>query len=60
MITIIRKPEEVYKEAYEKLKFKHECYELLIDKSQEKVKKLEEENDAYKILLKNKLNKEEK
>lgn len=60
MVRIIRKPEDVLKEAYEKLKFKHECYELLIDRLEEKVKRLEEENNAYKILLRDKLNEEEK
>lgn len=55
MVRIIRKPEDVYKEAYEKLKFKNECYDLLIDRLNEKVKRLEEENNAYKILLKDKL-----
>ena len=60
MVTIIRKPEDVLEEAYEKLKFKNECYELLIDGLQEKVKQLEEENNAYKILLRDKLSEEER
>ncbi len=59
MVTIIRKPEDVYAEAYKKIKLKNECYELLIDRLQEKVKQLEEKNNAYKILLRDKLKVEE-
>lgn len=59
MITIIRSPIDEYKDAYKKEKFKRECYELLIDSYEKKIKQLDKENQAYKILLKKELNNRE-
>lgn len=55
MITIIKSGIDFYKEKYEQLEKKCKFQELLIEKYENKIDSLKEENNAYKILLKNKL-----
>ena len=58
MVTIIRNPVDEYKIAYEKIKWKLEIAEGFNERYEKYIKKLEEENRAYKILLKDKLEEE--
>ena len=58
MVTIIRNPIDEYRIAYEKTKWKLEIAEAFNERYEKKIKRLEEENKAYRILLKDKLEKE--
>lgn len=55
MVTIIRSPIDEYRIAYEKTKEKLEFAELFNERYEKQIKRLKEENKAYKILLKEKL-----
>ena len=57
MIKFFRSAADENRIKYERQKFLNECYEIIIDAQAEKIRKLKEENNAYKILLTKKLNK---
>lgn len=57
MIVYIKSLAEQYKDDYNKLKFKYDYYKILVESQDRKIKELEEELNAYKILLKKELNK---
>lgn len=51
MIKFCRSAADENRIKYERQKFLNECYEIIIDAQAEKIIKLKEENNAYKILL---------
>ena len=51
---------DTYKDLYKKEKMKNNLNELLVESLDKKIKKLQKENEAYKILLKKELNEESK
>ena len=57
MIKFCRSAADENRIKYERQKFLNECYEKIIDAQAEKIIKLKEENNAYKILLTKELNK---
>ena len=57
MVKFCRSAVDEYSIKYERQKFLNECYEIIIDAQAEKIRKLKEENNAYKILLTKELNK---
>ena len=59
MVTIIRSEIDIYKEAYKEMKFRCEIAETFNKRYEEQIKILQEENNAYKILLRKQLGGEE-
>lgn len=55
MITFIRTPADIYKKAYEDMKFKYEIAEAFNERYEKQIKQLKEQNEAYKVLLKKQL-----
>lgn len=55
MVRIIRSAIDEYKDAYEKMKWRCEIAELFNERYEKKIKQLEKENNAYKVLLKKQL-----
>lgn len=55
MIAIIKSLADTYKEENQKLKLKCEIYEEYIKALERQRNKLRDENNAYKVLLKNQL-----
>ena len=60
MIVMCKSLVDTYKDLYKKEKMKNNLNELLVESLDKKIKKLEKENGAYKILLKKELNEESK
>lgn len=59
MIVMCKSLIDTYKDLYKKEKKKNNLNELLIENLNKRIEKLDKENEAYKILLKKDLNKEE-
>ena len=55
MVTVIRSLADTYKEENKRLKLKCEIYGEYIDLLEKRKAELEEENNAYRILLKKQL-----
>ena len=55
MIAIIKSLADTYKEENKRLKLRCEIYEKYIDALEKQRGKLKNENNAYRILLKNQL-----
>jgi hypothetical protein len=60
MIVMCKSLVDTYKDLYKKEKMKNNLNELLVESLDKRIKKLEKENEAYKILLKKELNEESK
>lgn len=60
MIVMYKSLDDTYKDLYKKEKMKNNLNELLVESLDKRIKKLEKENEAYKILLKKELNEESK
>lgn len=60
MIVMCKSLIDTYKDLYKKEKMKNNLNELLVESLNKRIEKLEKENEAYKILLKKKLNEESK
>lgn len=60
MIVMCKSLIDTYKDLYKKEKMKNNLNELLVESLDKRIKKLEKENEAYKILLKKELNEESK
>lgn len=60
MIVMCKSLIDTYKDLYQKEKMENNLNKLLIESLNKRIKNLEEENEAYKILLKKELNKESK
>ena len=58
MVVMCKSLIDTYKDLYKKEKMKNELFEILMESQNKKIQKLEQENKAYKILLKEKLSKE--
>lgn len=55
MVTIIRSEIDIYKQAYQDMKIKCEISEKINIRYEQQIKELQEENNAYKILLRKQL-----
>ncbi len=55
MVTIIRSEIDIYKQAYRDMKIKCEIAEKINTRYEQQIKELQEENNAYKILLRKQL-----
>lgn len=60
MIVMCKSLIDTYKDLYEKEKIKNNLNELLIESLNKRIKRIEKENEAYKILLKKELKEESK
>lgn len=58
MVVVCKSAVDEYKEKYKLEKMKNELFKTLTESQNKKIEKLEQENKAYKILLKEKLSKE--
>lgn len=58
MVVVRKSAVDEFKEKYKLEKMKNELFEILMKSQNKKIQKLEQENKAYKILLKEKLSKE--
>lgn len=58
MVVVCKSAVDEFKEKYKLEKMKNELFEILMKSQNKKIQKLEQENKAYKILLKEKLSKE--
>lgn len=58
MVVVRKSAVDEFKEKYKFEKMKNELFEILMKSQNKKIQKLEQENKAYKILLKEKLSKE--
>lgn len=56
MIVMCKSLVDTYKDLYKKEKMKNNLNEILVESLDKRIKKLEKENEAYKILLKKELN----
>lgn len=56
MIVMCKSLIDTYKDLYKKEKMKNNLNEILVESLDKRIKKLEKENEAYKILLKKELN----
>ena len=59
MIVMCKSLIDTYKDLYEKEKMKNNLNKLLIESLNKRIKRIEKENEAYKILLKKELKEEE-
>lgn len=57
MVVMCKSLIDTYKDLYKKEKMKNNLFKTLIESQNKKIQKLEQENKAYKILLKEKLSK---
>lgn len=55
MVKMLNSLVDEYKQSYEKVKFQNDCYKKIIEYQEKRITDLEEENKAYKVLLKNSL-----
>lgn len=60
MVVMCKSLIDTYKDLYKKEKMKNNLNEILVESLDKRIKKLEKENEAYKILLKKELNEEGK
>lgn len=56
MVVMCKSLIDTYKDLYKKEKMKNNLNEILVESLDKRIKKLEKENEAYKILLKKELN----
>lgn len=58
MVVMCKSLIDTYKDLYKKEKMENNLFKTLMESQNKKIQKLEQENKAYKILLKEKLSKE--